>query len=46
MRKNSADLHLTISKELKDRLEKEAIKRGINLSSVVRLFLTESLTKE
>ncbi len=46
MRKNNADLHLQIPAELRQKLEEEAFKKGLNLSNLVRLILIESFKKE
>ena len=46
VRNNSADLHLTIPKELKRKLGEEAKRKGLNLSNLVRMILIEAFERE
>lgn len=46
MKNNSACLHIMVSEDLKQKLEEEAYKRGLNLSTFVRMILIESFKKE
>jgi predicted DNA-binding protein len=44
--RNLAHLHITLSEELKQKLEEEAYRKGFNLSTYVRQILIEALKKE
>ena len=44
--KNTEQLHITLSEDLKKKLEEEAQKRGFTLSTYVRTILIESVKKE
>jgi len=44
--KNTAHLHITLTEDLKKKLEEKAYKEGFNLSTYVRTLLVEAVKKE
>ena len=39
--KNDTNLHIPVSKDLKEKLQKEAFEKGLTLSTYVRMILIE-----